>query len=141
MEIRNSVNHKAVGFGNSVVIKQAKEATLLNMIELEDSSQWKSLSNPEFRYEHLALCEDKDGFYSGLLVDNVEKDAVHGVDKLIDANLDRNTHTLNEDIHVFNKLCKNIASLSKTIEIKTAEQVKELLKLKSVDEIIKRFAK
>lgn len=140
MEIRNSVNHKAIGFGNSVVIK-SREMRLLNMLAQTDALQWKDRLNPKFRYNHLSIYEGKDGFYSGLLADNAEKNALHCVYKLQESNLKKNTNTLSKDSKFIKRLTKNIAQLSKTIEIKTAEEVAELLKLKTVDDIIKRFAK
>lgn len=139
MEIRN--NHKAIGFGDSVIIKEAKDATLLNMLEENIGLQSRKLSNCQFRYDYLSRCEGKDGFYSGLLVDNEEKEALYSVDKLMRVNFERKTDTLAKDNRIVRSLRKNIASLSKTIEIKTPEEVAELLKLKTVDAVIKRFAK
>lgn len=84
---------------------------------------------------------DSDGFYRGLLIDKAEKDAIHGVHKMSISNVKNNFNSNLEDAEIHIALSKRITSLSKTIEIKTMDELKELLQLKTVDAIIKKFTK
>lgn len=135
------VNSLAIGFGDAVVIK-TKKPIVLNTFEEFDFSNWAHRSHPRFRYEHYIVGgPDKDGFFSGVLCDGPEKDAIHGIEKLSLSNIEKNKTKDFIDNEIYVDILNRIKSLAPEIEIPTVESLGDISKIKSVKDLIRAFKK